>query len=709
MSKPLVVTFITLLSLIIRPLTAEERELRYQLSLEELLNLEISTVSKRAESFRDAPASVYVVTEQDIINNGYHKLSDVLESVPGFNPINLDFFAFGGVRGLLGNFSQTLILINGREVQNLIAAETFISEQFATNNIELIELINGPGSALYGANALLGVINIKTKVASKANFSNSLNVDLGSEKKHGVSVFAKKQSSDWSVSLFARYLDTEHWDHSGFVQDTQKFSEGSPHIVQISHNIDQTGYENESRVRSLSTQLNYGQWYLGFEGFKLENGKGLENVTLNYADQFDVRKFGLIYAGTQFEINDDLNLSIDVKRYREWFWGRNYLFNSAIFESLLQQGRSDQAAITPDEVTSYFTDIYSQQDSKGSNRTKVDLLLESRRFWQGTLVTGYSYDEQDTLGVALSNIDEVPAFNETIANDNPHRKPYYNTSEHSLFAQFKRPLFSPSLQLTLAGRIDDHSIYGVTNSIRSGLVYHHNTNLTYKLLFGQAFREPNIFEQGASTPPETPPNLDLKPATIDTWELSLNHNYQYTVSTQLVWFQNTVENLIEPETTHTFKNSEDDVIVYGVEAWVRFQSADFSGDLAYTWLSPDDTKVNDRFEERVNVPEHKISLGINYEANPNLRMNLRMNWIDNINAEHGNPNIHSTFPINSALKLDATFSYDLLDVLGHDSSVTFTIKNVLNATWYQPNVRNGGPKQFLQPGRQWQIRYEYLF
>jgi len=709
MSKLMAVTFIFLLASVARPLFAEDRDLRYQLSLEELLNIEISTVSKQTESFRDAPASVYVITEQDIIFNGYQRLSDVLNSVPGFNPINLDFFTFGGVRGLLGNFSQTLILLNGREVQNLIAAETFISEQFATNNIELIEIINGPGSALYGANALLGIINIKTKVASKTNVPNSLMVDLGSEDKHGVSAFAQTQQANWSASVFARFQKTGYWEHSEFVQDTEKFSDGSPQILQVSHNIGHTGYENESTVKSLSAQINYKNWFLGFEGYRLENGKGLENVALNYSDQFDVRKFRLLYAGTEIELNRYSKLKFDIKSYKEWFWGRNYLYNQSTFDQLVQQGRATQIPITPQEVTSHFTDIYSQEKSKGSSRIKVDLLFEKNNFYQGSITTGYSYDEQDILGVALSNIDEIPDFNETIANDNPHRRPFYKTSEHSLFVQFKHPLFHQDVQLTLAGRLDDHSIYGVTNTIRSGLVYHYDTDLTYKILFGQAFREPNIFEQGAHVPPEIPANLDLKPAEIDTWEFSLNHNYQYAISTQLVWFHNKVKNLIEPVSTLQFDNSTQDIDVYGVEAWVRFQADKYSGDLAYTWLAPDDTDVNNKMEKRVNVPEHKLSLGINYEVSPNLRVNSRANWIDKINAEHGNPNIESAFPINSAFVLDVNFHYDLFSLIGQSSSISLNMKNALNKSWYQPNVRNGGPKQFLQPGRQWQIRYELHF
>ena len=85
-------------------------------SLEELSNLRVETDSKTIEPLDRASSTIYVVTQQDIKTYGYRNLADILENIPGVQTSNLGFFLQGGQRGLVGNFAQTLLLINGREV-----------------------------------------------------------------------------------------------------------------------------------------------------------------------------------------------------------------------------------------------------------------------------------------------------------------------------------------------------------------------------------------------------------------------------------------------------------------------------------------------------------------------------------------------------------------------------------------------------------------
>ena len=690
------------------PLVASESEM-LNLSLENLLNLTVSTASRSAETVDKAPATVYLITEQDIVRNGYYTLSEVLENVPGMNPIELGFFSFGGVRGFLGNFSQTLLLIDGREVQNLIAAETFISKQFATNNIHQIEIINGPGSALYGANALLGVINIKTKTGSMAYRGAKVDVELGSEQTRGVSLIAGKEFGDLSVALYARHHQSDNWDFSSFVQDPVKYSEGSPTVLQQSHNIQTTGYLNHSQVKNISLRLDYKNFWLGLEKFRLENGKGLENVALNYHDQDDHRAFDLFYAGWADQLTDNIHLSVDLSHYKEKFWGLNYTFDQETFDELVALGRDESALISPEEVELHFTSVYSQQASSGSTRNRVDVKLDTQLPYDWDLIFGLNYDEQDVMGIASSNLNIVPEFNQQVSDDNPLRRPFYASDESSLYAQLRRSFFDDNLTLTLGGRMDDHSIYGRITSLRSGLVYSYDESTSFKLLFGEAFREPNIFEQGAQNPPDVPPNLDLQPAEITTYELSINQVFGKYLTAQAVYFHNTVESLIVPVDTYNFGNSGDEVKSDGIEVMTRYEYEAWSGDVAYSYVKTDGAVVAGQQVKNLNVPQHRLSVGVNYQWSDQFRTNLRANWYDYIEAEHGNPSVDEVISIGSVLKLDANLNWQHTVFNGHKLTLTAGIKNLLDETWYQPNVRNGGPKQFLQPGRQLMSRISLEF
>ncbi|HPQ20192.1 MAG TPA: TonB-dependent receptor plug domain-containing protein, partial [bacterium] len=130
----------------------------------------VVTASKRAQKITEAPATIYVITDKEIEQYGFVDLKDVLKLIPGMIVEDLSYGQlYGGQRGFNGVFQKTLIMINGREVNNILANEAFIGPQFPLHNVKRIEVVAGPGSALYGANAFAGVINIITKSAEDIN------------------------------------------------------------------------------------------------------------------------------------------------------------------------------------------------------------------------------------------------------------------------------------------------------------------------------------------------------------------------------------------------------------------------------------------------------------------------------------------------------------------------------------------------------------
>jgi iron complex outermembrane receptor protein len=144
-----------------------------QLSLEQLSQLEVTSVSKAAEPLSAAPASIYVITQDEILRAGATSLVEALRLAPNLQVSQYNgTYYVAGARGLAGaqeaqNFSnKLLILIDGRSVYSPLYSGVYLDTQdVVMDDIERIEVISGPGATLWGANAMHGVINVITRPA----------------------------------------------------------------------------------------------------------------------------------------------------------------------------------------------------------------------------------------------------------------------------------------------------------------------------------------------------------------------------------------------------------------------------------------------------------------------------------------------------------------------------------------------------------------
>jgi len=138
------------------------------LSLEELGNVHVTTVSKEPEEVWRTPAAIYVITQEDIRRSGARNLPDVLRLAPGVEVAQIDSDKWAiGIRGFEGRLSRSvLVMIDGRSVYTPLFAGVYWEVQdTALDDIDRIEIIRGPGGTIWGANAVNGVINIITKNA----------------------------------------------------------------------------------------------------------------------------------------------------------------------------------------------------------------------------------------------------------------------------------------------------------------------------------------------------------------------------------------------------------------------------------------------------------------------------------------------------------------------------------------------------------------
>lgn len=136
----------------------------FEMTLEELMNLKVITASRSERSIEELPVTTHVISREEILMNNYADLVDVLEDLPGIKVSQPGSGTHGNtflMRGLFGNY-YTKILLNGVPIQPSVVDGMPIGEQINMKNVDRIEVIWGPASALYGADALAGVINIIT-------------------------------------------------------------------------------------------------------------------------------------------------------------------------------------------------------------------------------------------------------------------------------------------------------------------------------------------------------------------------------------------------------------------------------------------------------------------------------------------------------------------------------------------------------------------
>ncbi len=167
---------------------AENRRLT-QLTLDELMNIEVTIVSRQPSTVANAAAAVYVITQEDIQRSGATLLPELFRMVPGMNVARIDNNKWAvGVRGFNDRFNgKLLVQVDGRTVYNPLSSGVYWDAvDYPLDDIERIEIIRGPGASVWGANAVNGVINIISKRASNTQ-GGALNLRVGSEERGFVS------------------------------------------------------------------------------------------------------------------------------------------------------------------------------------------------------------------------------------------------------------------------------------------------------------------------------------------------------------------------------------------------------------------------------------------------------------------------------------------------------------------------------------------
>jgi len=256
---PIVLTVILLLLSDGRTAIAQPKTSAADLSLEELLNVEVTSVSKQPQRLYDAPAAIYVISNEDIRRSGVTSIPEALRLAPGILVARVNSNAWAvSARGFNGRYANKLLVLqDGRTLYNPIFSGVYWNTQdLLLEDVERIEVIRGPVAALWGANAVNGVINIITKRAGDTQ-GTLVSVVAGNEERY---ILSARQgfslTPDSHLRLYAK----------GFERDSSRDAFGRENVDDW--RMQRGGFRLDWTAEGLDQVTWQGDIYHGFAGEK---------------------------------------------------------------------------------------------------------------------------------------------------------------------------------------------------------------------------------------------------------------------------------------------------------------------------------------------------------------------------------------------------------------------------------------------------------
>ncbi len=514
-------------------------------SFKQLINTEITTVigaSKYQQDVTDAPASVSIITSDDIRKGGYRTLSEILNSVRGFYTTYNRGYSFVGLRGFspLGDYgTRLLVLIDGHRLNDAVYEQAPIGSDFPVDIdlIDRIEVIRGPGSSLYGTNAFLAVINVIT-ISGKDLKGGELSSSGGS-----FNTWTGRATGGGKLSNGADFL------FSGSYRDSagrQRLS--FPEYAATNNGVAQ-GLDGENSWDIL-TKIAWKDFSLLLLHQNRDKTLPTASFYSIFNDPGEKTSDRHTLAGLNFSRNGDwatLNARLTYNRYE--YRGDYPLDNSGV--------RTLNRDITVAEWIG--SDLYA---SKTFGKHLLTIGMEHR--WQ--------FSEQQR------NFNVMPTSN-TVLNDNHQNiiQGYYLQDEYHILN---------NLILNAGLRYDYYDNFGGTINPRAALIWKPQKSSVLRLSYGEAFRAPNAYERYYSDQVGIKGNSGLKPEKIRTmelgWDQFIGNNFKTTVTAYYSRIEDMLDQTIDgSDGLAVFKN-QSQIELKGIElqAEGKWESG-FSGRVSY--------------------------------------------------------------------------------------------------------------------------------
>ncbi len=565
---------------------AEEQDL-FSLSFEDLLNVQVDIASKTNETLSSVPSTISVFSRKQIQALGVDNAYEVMNFVPGMQSTRGDWV--GAVpkdhaRGVYLDSGNVLVMINGERVnESSFGKASVYLPYIPVEVIEKIEFIRGPGSALYGSNAFLGVMNI---VTSKER--NTLQLVLGNNGRYGATGQFNTSLSD-DTSLFASFSYDQ--------KDGESYPQGVKDPLEALYLEAGVDYKKlQLRARYNETSLDE---FLNLAGYSKQNQHNSDNT----------------FVGIKYNwINND-KLKLD----------SSYSFTKHNISSA-------GLIATFDDIPDFLVGpAWQTTDSK----FETELSYQFDNQWQLAAGIEYSEAKQTEAGVRTSYYDfdseQIiidPAFEQqgiVSVMDFPEFSSLKFTFETlSAYGQLKIPS-SDALTLFIGARYDDVKDIDSKLSPRLAGVYKINSEHTVKLQYGESFRTP-VTNELFSNDDVTIGNPSLRSESIKTTEL-VWHYKTSELQANAVLFYNELNDFINIEPTlsddalFTFTNS--------------FNTQNSGIELDSTWQSSKDFSITGTytqyFEDPINASFKRFaSIISSYNLSDSWQVSLNLLWRDTV-------------------------------------------------------------------------------
>jgi iron complex outermembrane receptor protein len=551
-----------------------------ELSLQDLLQVNVSTVTLKEQKITDAPGVVSIITSDDLNRFGIRTVREALLLVPGFVPLQNDDEQIMAVRGIFATTNQKILLMrDGHSLNegNIDLPQTDYS--LSIENIKKIEIIRGPGASIYGNSALAAVVNIITtdenEVKARAGLGNygQYNIDL---------VSRAELKTNGSVLVFARYAGT-----GGEPYNVTVAKDTSVGTFRANHYPNNYDLGIKLKLRATTTDLS-----LRHHNYKTYwSAKGLyTNVDSLAAEPRLVQN--------SIHFNHLYNPRISD------FWDLNFqhsidycsLNNIRLLNPTDTAIKHDYVQWNEWNVVKLGLNYYSSLIYSTKGQILFGLSFEQRRYLD-------TWNSSDKLTPSRIMMDPKPFF----PKGNEIRGAGYFQIQYSPYNWAKLDL---GVRYDIAQNIDE------SFNPRVAVILNPLPPLTFKVIYTKAFQAPG-YSYRTSNADYSGSIERLQSEKLTTYQTSVRYVFKKTSYMEVTGFYNKLSNLITRINNRYYANFYS-YATYGLEAEGIFAFKYFSTFVNYSFLLPHTRNIDSTFKARniynkefKHFPKHNINAGLN--------------------------------------------------------------------------------------------------
>ncbi len=607
----------------------------FNLSVEELAVVNVVSSSRHVQPLDEAFSNISVVTRQMIERRGYRNIIQVLEDLPGF-----DFATYedaGGEypvhmlnRGIGGDNGNTrmLVMVDGI-VQNHITfnwAQGLTDEQMMID-IERIEVVQGPGSALYGTNAVSGIVHIITRKGFEGTQAKLL---LGENNTRGVELLHGGKISDdlsWQLAFKGFLTDGDGGEDR---PDPGGYFSGNtyPDILLADYNdagVYQTNVPNPRAGQAIPDGFNTSK---EDKAFRLKAYSDTTEMGITYWERLD--GLGSYVPGYEYDATADDFVS--------------HQSSLAIYSKHIQKLSNDKVTWQSDfryrvdqqEPDTGFRYNYRFDDLKKSYHSKSSQFdVEQQLSWKQDdkdFIVGMRYLESRNVDqiVSLGSVQDVATSNTdsswdiAVAGDGLFQSKSNVTKSETEIAVFGllEGNILPQLDYSIGARYSDRNEYGSAFNPRAGLIYNLDDNWIVKGLYGTAFRQPTLFE----LEDEFRGNSNLEPETIDTYEIVISKRFKKSLIKANVFYSILSDAITLTGTPSQYQNTDDTFVRGFSSQWDVAVMKTLAINGNYSYLQGKSS--SESWGEIDHVAQHKLNAGVDWQPfGESFNINLQGNYV----------------------------------------------------------------------------------